>query len=68
MPASLRTYSEVQVEYEIFPGWEEDISRVRKFEDLPDNAQKYVLRIEELLGVHIRWIGVGADREDMIER
>ena len=32
------------------PGWKTDITGVRKFEDLPANAQNYVLKIEELLG------------------
>ena len=50
-----------------FQGWEEDISAVRKFEDLPQNAQKYVKTVEELLGVPIRWVGVGADRDDLLE-
>lgn len=68
MPASLRTYSEVQIMYASMPGWEEDLSKCRSFESLPKNAQNYVLRIEELTGVHIRWIGVGAGREDIIDR
>ena len=42
--------------------------KCRKFSDLPVNARRYVLRIEELLGVPIRWIGVGAGRLDMIDR
>jgi adenylosuccinate synthase len=50
------------------PGWTEDISKVTKFEDLPANCQAYVLRLEELIGVHIRWIGVGPGRKDLIER
>ena len=34
------------------PGWKTDITGVRKFEDLPQNAQNYVTKIEELLGSH----------------
>eukprot|EP00979_Chaetoceros_neogracilis_P016698 scaffold9068_cov350-Chaetoceros_neogracile.AAC.5 len=45
-----------------------DISNCKKFEDLPDNAQKYVLRVQELLGVPIRWIEVGHNRSDQIDR
>ncbi len=60
--------SEIEVIYETMPGWSEDISKARKFEDLPMNAQRYVLRVQELLGVPIRWIGCGANRLDMIDR
>jgi len=68
MPACLKSYSEAEVVYETLPGWTEDISGCKNFEDLPDNAQKYVLRVQELLGVPIRWIGVGHNRSDQIDR
>ena len=68
MPASLKTYSEVQVEYETVPGWSEDISKCTSFSQLPKNCQDYVLKLEELLGKKIRWIGVGAGRENIIDR
>ena len=68
MPASLKDYQDVVVEYEVLPGWTEDISRARNFTELPKAAQNYVLRIEELLGVKVRWVGTGGDRIDMIER
>ena len=58
----------LDIVYETMPGWSEDISWVRRFEDLPAAAQAYVLRVEELLGVKIRWIGTGAGREAMIDR
>mmetsp|Transcript_8876 Transcript_8876/g.20538 ORF Transcript_8876/g.20538 Transcript_8876/m.20538 type:complete len:525 (+) Transcript_8876:99-1673(+) len=68
MPASLEMLSNVEVEYEVLPGWTEDISTVKNFEDLPVNCQKYVLRVQELIGVPIRWIGVGPNRLDVIDR
>lgn len=68
MPASLTQYSNVKVEFEEMPGWSEDISKVKRFEDLPENARKYVLRVEELIGTRVRWVGVGMGREDMIDR
>lgn len=64
-PAHVMELEKVTVEYEELDGWTEDISKVRKFADLPVNAQKYVQRIEQEVGVEIKWIGVGADREDM---
>lgn len=68
MPASLRDLSACEVEYETYPGWTQDISRCRTFGELPAEAQAYVLRVEQLLGVKVRWIGTGGDRIDMIER
>lgn len=68
MPASLDVLSTVEVEYEIHPGWAEDISSCTSFEELPENCQKYILRVQELLGIPIRWIGVGPNRNDVIDR
>ncbi|KAJ3082462.1 hypothetical protein HK102_001664 [Quaeritorhiza haematococci] len=50
-PSDLSVLEQVTVDYETMPGWQQDISKCRKFEDLPVNAQKYVLRVEELMGV-----------------
>lgn len=68
MPASLEVLGKVEVEYETLPGWTEDISQVRTFEELPLNCQRYILRVQELIGVPIRWIGVGPNRLDVIDR
>ena len=54
--------------YETFNGNFGDISKIRKYEDLPENAKKYIKRIEEFVGVPIKFIGVGAGREEMIVR
>eukprot|EP01113_Clastostelium_recurvatum_P045200 TRINITY_DN7735_c0_g1_i1.p1 TRINITY_DN7735_c0_g1~~TRINITY_DN7735_c0_g1_i1.p1 ORF type:complete len:434 (-),score=136.16 TRINITY_DN7735_c0_g1_i1:119-1420(-) len=67
-PSNLEVLAECQVVYEKMPGWKCDISKCRTFLDLPEQAQKYILRIEELLGAPIRWIGVGQDRTAMIDR
>src|SRR5690625_6287825 len=48
--------------YETLPGWTEDISQARTFEDLPENARAYIRRLEELAGCRISAIGVGPDR------
>lgn len=66
VPADLQTLQSVEVVYEALPGWKRDISQVRSWEDLPENAQKYVQRIEELTGVHCKWIGVGPGRDAMV--
>lgn len=48
--------------YETMPGWEADTSKARSFADLPVNAQRYVRRIEELVGAPIRIVSVGPER------
>ena len=54
--------------YEDFDGNFGDISNCKSFEELPDNAKKYLRRIEECTGVPVKFIGTGAGREDMIVR
>ena len=50
-----------------FSSLKEDISKAKTFEDLPRNAQKYVRRVQELLGIPITRIGTGAPRESVIK-
>ncbi|MFG1697308.1 adenylosuccinate synthase [Nonomuraea sp. NPDC049309] len=52
--------------YEELPGWQEDISSAKSFEDLPPNAQAYVRAIEEMSGAPISAIGVGPGRDQTI--
>lgn len=68
-PASLEVLAEAEVDYIEMPGWKGvDITGVREFGELPENAQKYVLKIEELVGVPVRYIGVGPARDATIRR
>ena len=53
---------------EYMPGWKSDISKARKWEELPKEAQDYVLYIEEQIGCHIKYVSVGAERDAYIER
>ena len=53
---------------ENLPGWKTDISGVRRFEDLPKEAQDYVLYIEKQIGCFIKYISVGPERESIIIR
>ena len=55
-----------QPDYETLPGWQEDISKVRQFKKLPNNAQAYIKRIEKSAGVPINFIGVGPERNEVI--
>jgi adenylosuccinate synthase len=54
--------------YQEFPGWWEDISECRGFEDLPRNAQDYVHALEGMIGARVSAIGVGPGRDETIER
>lgn len=62
-PASLTDLARCEPVYEEFPGWPGvDISGARRFDDLPQAAQAYVRRIEQVVGVPFRYLGVGPDR------
>jgi adenylosuccinate synthase len=67
-PAHAATLDGAQVRYEEMPGWDEDIRECRDFAKLPKNAQRYVERIESLLGVPIAKVSVGPDRSEIIHR
>ncbi len=54
--------------YETFPGWTEDISKARTFEELPKNAQDYVIALEKISGCRMSAIGVGPARDEIIVR
>ncbi|XOK61190.1 adenylosuccinate synthase [Paenibacillus elgii] len=62
-PASLKMLAECQPVYEELPGWSEDLSGVRKLEDLPENARRYLERVSELTGIPIAIFSVGRNRE-----
>ncbi len=54
--------------FDVLPGWECDISHIRKFEDLPKAAQDYVLYTEKAIGCKITYVSVGPAREELIIR
>ena len=60
--------SECEPVYETVKGWKCDISGIRNWWDLPEEAQNYVKRIEEAAGVVIKWISVGPERHSIIRR
>lgn len=66
-PTNANKLSRVQVVYETLKGWKHDIGNVRKFEDLPKEAQDYVRFIENHVEVPIKWIGVGKERDAIIQ-
>jgi adenylosuccinate synthase len=65
-PASLKILGSCKPVYDILPGWQEDISGIRKFKDLPENAKKYLSRIEQLTETPIDIVSVGPGRDETI--
>ena len=67
MPVSQSDFHHAKPIYETLPGWSEDITGARELSDLPANAQAYVRFLEERSGSRISAIGVGADREAIVQ-
>ncbi|AYE34300.1 adenylosuccinate synthase [Clostridium septicum] len=65
-PASLEDLAECEPVYEEFDGWGEEVANARSYEELPENAKKYLRRIEELTETKISIIGVGPKRDQTI--
>jgi adenylosuccinate synthase len=68
MPMTQTQFHHAKPIYEMMPGWDEDISNAKKFEDLPINAQKYVEFLEKISGAPMSAIGVGQHRDATISR
>ncbi|RDA93119.1 hypothetical protein CP533_4085 [Ophiocordyceps camponoti-saundersi (nom. inval.)] len=67
-PADLDLLDRSEVIYHEMPGWNKSTTNAKTFDDLPKEAQDYVKYIEDSVGVKIKWIGTGPDREAMIKR
>lgn len=67
-PATLEELADCVPVYETLKGFDDDISSCRSFDELPEACKKYIERLEELCDCHISMVGVGPDREQIIER
>lgn len=67
-PSSLEELAECRPVYEEFPGFDEDITACRSFAALPEKCRRYIERLEELCECRVCMVGVGPDRDQMIER
>jgi len=67
-PANTEKLSRASAVYETVPGWDQEITGVNDFHDLPANAQNYICRVEEEIGKPITIIGVGPKRSQTIFR
>jgi adenylosuccinate synthase len=68
VPVSQSDFHHAVPVYEEFPGWSEDITGARSFEDLPQAAQDYVLAVEAMSGARISVLGVGPGRDEVVVR
>jgi adenylosuccinate synthase len=66
MPVNQTDFHHAKPIYEMLPGWKEDISGARSFDDLPANAQAYVKYVEEISGARMSVIGVGPARDETV--
>jgi adenylosuccinate synthase len=67
-PMTLDEVVRAEAVYETLPGWTEDLTGLRRYEDLPDAARRYVERIETLVDVPVDMISVGPGRDETISR
>jgi adenylosuccinate synthase len=68
MPAAASVLERAKPAFEFLPGWSEDLSEIRRFEDLPQTARNYVSRVEALVGAPASILGVGPERSQTIIR
>ena len=67
IPSTNQEYSRVKPLYIEMPGWKEDITTITSFDDLPQNAKNYILKIEELTKIKVSLFSVGPDRTQTIQ-
>ena len=67
-PTNVNIHEFLEPVYETHAGWKADITKIRTYDELPQNAKKYIARLEELMGVRISIISVGPDRDQTIFR
>lgn len=67
-PADLAVLENIEVKYETLPGWKANTVGMKKWDDLPENARKYIKFIEDYVGVRIKYIGTGPGNDNMIVR
>jgi adenylosuccinate synthase len=67
-PANLDVLARVKCVFETLPGWDDDLSGIRSFAQLPAAAKKYVERVEAAIGMPVTMIGIGPKRDQVIDR
>ncbi len=67
VPSNLEMLKSAEPVYEELEGWKTEIKAAKSFNDLPGNAQRYLRRIEELIGTRIMMISIGSERNETVE-
>lgn len=67
-PEDLMKLGNVEVKYETLPGWNEDITKIASYDELPQKAKDYLKYIEDFVGVPVEWVGTGPARESMLHK
>lgn len=65
-PTNINMHKYLEPVYETYKGWKEDISKAKSMDELPENAKAYLNKLEELVGIPIKIVSVGPDREQTI--
>ncbi len=66
-PQSIKTLAQCEPVYEEMPGWQEDLSRLTRYDDLPTTAKAYLQRVRELTGVDLALVSIGRNRTQTVE-
>ena len=67
-PMTMDEVQRAEPVYETLSGWDEDLTRIRRYEDLPDNARRYIERVETLAETAAAFLSVGPGRDETIAR
>jgi adenylosuccinate synthase len=67
-PSDLGSLSACEPVYDVLPGWSRPTAGIRRFEDLPEEAHRYVAHLEQVMGVPVGIVSTGPDRDDTIVR
>jgi adenylosuccinate synthase len=67
LPSNIETLKSAEPVYEEMDGWKGDLKGAKRLSDLPPNAQRYIRRIEELIGTRVTIISIGSERNETIE-
>ena len=67
-PHDYEVFCHAKPVYEEMPGWQRPIGNIRDFKKLPVEARNYIVRMEELVGVRIKYVSIGSKRDEIIVR
>ena len=68
MPSTVEAVGRIQAKYLSLPSWKGDISKAKRFSELPIEAKNYIATIENLTGFHVAMVSVGPDKDQTIIR